>query len=180
MKILVVYESMYGNTHHVAETIGERLRAAGEVEVVSVDEAAKMPLDDIGLLVIGGPTHAHGMTRPTTRAGAVDAAHKPDSEFTVDGHALGEGLREWLDELPRTDVAAAAFDTRMPGPPAITGRASKGISRKLRHLGAHELVAPESFIVDRQNHLAAGEDDHARRWAQHLAEELIVHQAATS
>ena len=180
MKILVVYESMYGNTHHVAETIGERLQAAGEVQVVSVEEAAKMPLDDIGLLVVGGPTHAHGMTRPSTRANAVDAAHKPDSDLVVDEHAYGEGLREWLDELPRTEVAAAAFDTRMSGPPAFTGRASKGIGRKLHQLGATQLVEPESFIVDHQNHLAPGEDDHARRWAQHLAEELIVHQAATS
>lgn len=179
MKILVVYESMYGNTHHIADTIGERLEAMGEVEVMSVDEAARSSLDGVDLLVIGGPTHVHGMSRPTSREGAYEAAAKPESGLTLDEHARGEGLREWLDDLPRTHVAAAAFDTRMPGPTAFTGRASKGISRRLHQLGAHEIVEPESFLVDRQNHLVPGEDDHARTWAGHLAAELTVHQAAT-
>lgn len=179
MKILVVYESMYGNTHHIADTIGERLQTAGEVEVKSVDEAARSSLDGVGLLVIGGPTHVHGMSRPTTRQGAFDAAAKPGADVHLDEHATGEGLREWLDDLPRTSVAAAAFDTRMTGPVVFTGRASKGISRRLHQLGAHEIVEPESFLVDHQNHLEPGEDDHARTWAGHLAAELMVHEAAT-
>ncbi len=46
---------------------------------------------------------------------------------------------------------AAAFDTRLQGPVAFTGRASKGISHALRRQG-YELVAePESFVVTKEN-----------------------------
>lgn len=42
MKALVVYESMYGNTHKVARHVAEGLCAAGlEVEVVPVATATK-------------------------------------------------------------------------------------------------------------------------------------------
>ena len=36
MKVYVVYESMYGNTHRIAEAIGEGLGGLGEVVVGSV------------------------------------------------------------------------------------------------------------------------------------------------
>ena len=39
MRALVVYESMYGNTHLVAEAIARGLRSAGPVQVASVADA---------------------------------------------------------------------------------------------------------------------------------------------
>jgi menaquinone-dependent protoporphyrinogen IX oxidase len=41
MRALVVYESMYGNTHRIAEAIARGLRSAYVVKVVSV-AAARM------------------------------------------------------------------------------------------------------------------------------------------
>jgi hypothetical protein len=43
-------------------------------------------------------------------------------------------------------ITAAAFDTRLTGVPAFTGRASHGIAQQLRR---HDflLAAPESFLV---------------------------------
>ena len=38
-KVLVVYESMFGNTHHVAEAVAAGLRSAVEVTLVDVGEA---------------------------------------------------------------------------------------------------------------------------------------------
>ena len=83
-------------------------------------------LADADLVVVGGPTHAHGMSRAATRKAAVEAANKPVSGLKVEPGALGPGLREWLGALDRHQVKAAAFDTRMHGPAALTGRCVEG------------------------------------------------------
>ena len=66
-RALVVFESMFGNGHRVAELVAEGLREAGcEAEVTSVTRAETAP--EVDLLVLGGPTHALGMSRAATRA----------------------------------------------------------------------------------------------------------------
>ena len=51
----------------------------------------------------------------------------------------------------------------------MTGRAPKGIARRLRHHGYELLAEPESFLVDRQNHLLPGEEERAAAWGTQLA-----------
>lgn len=57
---------------------------------------------------------------------------------------------------------AAAFDTRIDAPAALTGRASKGIARQLRHHGCPLIAEPESFFVTKDNRLEPDEDTRAR------------------
>ena len=64
MHTLVVYESMFGNTHKIADGIAAGLRPTGEVRVVPVHEATDELVAWADLVVVGGPTHIHGMTRP--------------------------------------------------------------------------------------------------------------------
>ena len=97
MKAVVIYESMYGNTHLVANAIGEGLRDTAEVVVIPVSEAEPSLFDDADLVVVGGPTHVHGVSRPGTRKAAVAAADKPDIDLVVEPDAAGPGLRDWLD-----------------------------------------------------------------------------------
>jgi flavodoxin len=66
MRAVVVYESMYGNTHQVAEAIGAGLGGAFEVSVVPVSKAGPAVLADADLVVVGGPTHLHAMSRAAT------------------------------------------------------------------------------------------------------------------
>lgn len=179
MRAVVVYESMFGNTRHIAEAIGTGLIQGVEgcvVSVVPVAEADHAEIKEADLLVVGGPTHVHGMARASTREGAAKMAEQADSGVRLEPDALAEGLREWLDSLGKSSVhgKAAAFDTRMQGPAALTGRASRGIGRALRHHG-YELVAdPESFIVTKQNRLEPGEEDRARLWGAGLGANLSV------
>ena len=79
IRAVVVYESMYGNTRAVAEAIGEGLRGAWDVTVVPVGRAGPEVLDGAALVVVGGPTHVHGMTRPRSRAMAAQVSRRPDS-----------------------------------------------------------------------------------------------------
>jgi hypothetical protein len=169
MQAVVVYESMYGNTHRVADAIAAGLQASFEVTVVPVAEAGPAVLAEAGLVVVGGPTHAHGMSRAATRRAANEAAEKPGSGVTMEPDALGPGLREWFGSLGQYPVKAAAFDTRIHGPSAITGRAAKAVTRLLRAHGFDEAVKPESFLVSRQNVLDPGEITRAREWATRLA-----------
>jgi len=172
MKALIVYESMYGNTHLVANAVAEGLRESpqfDQVTVVPVDEATLELVKDSDLLVVGGPTHAHGMSHTGTRKAAVDAAHKPDSALQLDPDAEGPGLREWLTALGRVTGRAAAFDTRFKAPPVLTGRAGVGIAKRLRHHGFTMVTPPESFFVDKATHLDADALSSARQWGATLA-----------
>ena len=169
MRAVVVYESMYGNTHLVADAIGAGLSTIFDVSVVPVAEASPVVLAEADLVVVGGPTHAHGMSRAATRKAAVEAANKPIGGLTVEPDALGPGLRDWFGSLGRYVVKAAAFDTRVHGPAALTGRASKGVARLLREHGFELAAEPESFLVTKQDRLEPQETARAREWGTKLA-----------
>ena len=166
MRAIVVYESMFGNTHEVAERIGDGLRPSFEVEVMSVADAIAAGAPVADLVVVGGPTHAHGMSRSASRSAAAEQAEQ-DPELDLEPDAADAGLRDWLRTLPRTDTSlAAAFDTRVDGPQAITGHASKGISKRLAKHGFRLLTDGESFLVDRHNRLLDGEAERAQEWGE--------------
>src|SRR4051812_20308374 len=113
MTAIVVYESLYGNTRDVAEAIASGL---GDAVVVSVQDAVSQ-VTKAELLVVGGPTHVHGLTSRRSRTAGVENAHG-DLE---PGAGDGPGLRDWLADLPRAaNAQAAAFDTRAHGPRALT------------------------------------------------------------
>ncbi len=170
MKALVIYESMYGNTHLIADAIAGGLRSTFETTVVPVHDVGSELLDHVDLIVVGGPTHVHGMSRTSTRKAAVEAAGKPGSDLVldIDTERQAQGLRERFDSLSRVDVSAAAFDTRADAPAAFTGRASKGIARELRQHGATVVSAPESFFVTKDNRLLPNEENRAHEWGAQL------------
>lgn len=166
MRATVVYESMYGNTRRIAEAIAEGLDDG--TEVVPVSEAIADRPAETELLVVGGPTHAWSMSRPRTRAAAVQAATKPGSGLTVEPNAEDDGLREFLTYSVGNGRRAAAFDTRVKS--RFSGRASASISHVLAKHGFHVIAAPEGFYVTRDNHLVDGELDRAREWGKRLAQ----------
>jgi hypothetical protein len=169
MRALIVYESIYGNTRSVAERIAAGLGDRFEATVVAVASVSAADVAGTDLLVCGAPTHVHGLPRPGSRRTAVNTAGKDPSLEVVAG-AEDPGVREWLAALdPGDGQVAAAFDTRMRGPAAFTGRASRVIGRRLRKCGRVLAVAPESFLVDKHNRLLPGEADRAEAWARSLA-----------
>ncbi len=168
MHALVVYESMYGTTHVVAGTIADGLRSTHEVTLVPVAGATRELIAGADLLVVGGPTHMHGMSTAGSRRTAAQAAAKRDSGLSLDPDATGPGVHDLLNGLGERHVLAAAFDTRLNGIPAFTGRASRRIARLLNRHGCRLIVAPESFLVGQQNTLLDGEVSRARRWGAAL------------
>lgn len=168
MRAVIVYESVFGNTHHVAEAVASGLGDRYEVDLVPVDEADADRVAGADLLVVGGPTHAHGMAWASSKQqGARDEQAKGPDGHEVDEQAFGESLRDWFHHQ-RGHGRAAAFDTRFDGPPPLTGSAAKGIGRRLRHHGWELAADPESFLVDKENELVPGELDRARAWGAGL------------
>jgi Flavodoxin len=165
MDVLVVYESMFGNTARVAEAIARGLRHDDTVVTLrNVDDVADEDIAAYDLLVVGGPTHAHGMSRAGTRRMAFDDRANDYVDPTI-----GDGLRGWLEELGEmTGKHAAAFDTRFERSPLLVGEASKGIARRLQHL-RFDVIERKSFFVTTENELLPGELDKAEHWGRRLA-----------
>jgi hypothetical protein len=173
MRAAVVYESMYGNTRHIAEAIRDGLEYAGlATDLYPVAEVP--PLDGVDLLVVGGPTHTWSMSRASTRHAAVEAAGKASSGLHLEPKAEAAGLREWLATTALDVPVAAGFDTRLSAPSFLTGRASRGIARRLRRQGARLVLPSASFFVDRHNTLVVGgETTRARAWGEALAARIV-------
>ena len=169
MRVLVVYESMYGNTHVVAGNIADGLRGTYEVTLVPVGLVAADLIAEADLLVVGAPTHMHGLSTASSRQAARKAAAKPESGLTLDPDAGGRALRDWLSGPTGGHALAAAFDTRLAGVPMLTGRASRSISKLLKRHGYRLIAPPESFLVTKVNTLADGESSRARQWGEALA-----------
>ncbi len=179
MRALVVYESMYGNTHAVATEIAAGLHATHEVTLVPVTRATREMVMAVDLIVVGGPTHMHGMSTVASRRTAAETARKDGSGMTLDPDADGPGLRGWLEQLRAVDVPAASFDTRLSGLPAFTGRASRGIARVLIRKGCRLLLPPESFLVSKKNTLISGEASRACSWGALIGESARAALAAS-
>jgi hypothetical protein len=177
MKVVIVYESMFGATREVAEAIAEGLRSLASVATVSVfnvNQAGATIAADTDLLIVGGPTHVHGMSRPESRAEAVKWAADPERSLTLEPEAPGTGVREWLEPLPEsTGARGAAFDTRADFPRILSGAASNAIHKALGKLGYAEVVPAESFLVTKDGPLEQGERERARGWGAAIAAVLV-------
>lgn len=190
MRAVVVYESMFGSTRLVAEAIGEGLVASGSgagsgadwgvvsVAVVNVNHAEAASLTDVDLLVVGGPTHIHGLSRPESRAEAVEWTTDGSTRgLTLEPEAPGIGIREWLPTLALTTGSFAAFDTRADFPRLLSGAASRAIDRALRKAGLRRVVPPTSFLVTAEGRVGPGEIERARAWGEEIGRALASGQA---
>jgi hypothetical protein len=176
MKTVVVYESMFGNTQHIARNVANGLESPGNRTVLAdVSEIGPDDLQGSDLVVVGAPTHAFSLSRRSTREDAVrqgaDASH------------AAVGVREWLSTLDAVfPVAAdrpqvAVFDTRVEKVRRLPGSAAKRAAKVLRAHGFVLLDHPTSFYVaDVQGPVRFGEFDRAREWGAHLLKLLQCRQ----
>jgi hypothetical protein len=173
MRGAVIYESMFGNTRRIAEAISDGLASVMEVHLIRADQASGFDFDGTSLIVVGAPTHAWSLPRANTRQGALNTVRKPGSDLVLEPNAdSSPGVREWLNSLGTFAGAGAAFDTRFSASVVFTGRASKAITKLLRREGVDVVLTPESFFVDRKNHMVAGEEERARAWGRRLGAEI--------
>lgn len=100
MRAVVVVETLFGNTRAVADAVAQGLAVRADVTVVDVADASREALEGADLVVVGGPTHAHGMSWPRTREAGVEQASTKGAQVE---RPEGTGLREWFADVPRAD-----------------------------------------------------------------------------
>jgi len=125
--------------------------------------------ESFDLLVLGGPTHAFSMTRPSTREDAFRQGATQGST-TI-------GLREWLEHLfgGSHSELVATFDTRVAKVRHLPGSAAKGAAKIALKLGYEVAVPAESFYVeDVRGPLLEGELSRARAWGERLGAQAAV------
>jgi hypothetical protein len=182
MRIVVVYESLFGSTHDVARAITDGLAQAlpdADLTCVRATEARPETLTAdhvrgrVDLLIVGGPTHVLGISSARTRRQWL----RPQDYVTGhgrDGHPLEPdadqpGLRDWLAHLPPAvpGSRAAAFDTRLDRP--VHGSAAGRIAHRLRQHGYEIVAPPQGFVVEgTEGPLRLGELERAQTWARGL------------
>ena len=140
MKILVIYDSKYGNTKMIAQAIG----GAAGAQVLLATEVEPDGLKGFDLLIIGSPTQG---------GWPMEGVHE---------------LLKTLPALEGINVAA--FDTRTDtiwNKLLPFGYAAPRIARYLERNGGNLLVPPEGFIVlGIQGPLKDGELERAASWAK--------------
>jgi len=147
MKALIIYDSTFGNTEHIAQAIAQKLREHSSVQLVTVEEAGRLDLKETHLLLLGCPTQYYNLT-PAVRA--------------------------FLENIPRgtlQGVMAAAFDTRYRMSIWLSGTAAWDIAWHLQEAGASLILPPKSFFVAGiRGPLDEGEPERGMQWATTLLE----------
>lgn len=145
MNAIVVYATRYGNTEKIAGAIATGLRRFGAVSLFEVGKAPEVIGKDVDVVIVGGPTEGHRATPAVT---------------------------SYIDKLAIQGLGgkrAAAFDTRVRWPRALSGSAAGDITKALRKAGAEIAAEPVSFFVDgKLPELAPGELERAEGWAASL------------
>jgi menaquinone-dependent protoporphyrinogen IX oxidase len=148
MKGIVVYDTSYGNTKAIAETIAETLKESGiEVDVFGVKDVKKFSAKDYDFLVVGPPTRFGTMS------------------FAIRGF-LGKVKREEWMHRP-----FAAFDTENPeNLEKKQGSAAEKIAAKLIDKKMNQLLPVlKAVVFGQKGPLKEGEIERTKEYARSLA-----------
>ena len=155
MKILIIYDSVFGNTEQIAQGIGNALGSRENVGTFRVNNVKPEQLTGLELLIVGSPTRGF---RPTE---AITGFLKRTSVNGLKG------------------IKVAAFDTRLSlsdiESSAVRfivktgGYAAKLIADSLKKIGGDLIIPPEGFLVKgEEGPLKEGELERAADWAKQI------------
>lgn len=153
LKVLIVYDSVYGNTAQIAEALIEGVDVHQDSKVFMANETALTDLDGVDLLLVGSPTHGGTFTEP---------------------------VKNFLSAIPDqalNGVKAAAFDTGFSKETqgtfmkiliGVIGFAAPKIAAQLEAKGASVLSAETFIVLDTEGPLQEGEIERSKNWARGL------------
>jgi flavodoxin I len=154
MKSILIYDSQYGNTEKIAQSIRDALAEQSQVTLIRVSDFKPEMLEGVELLIVGSPTQGF---KPTA------------------------AIKDFLKAIPTNQLKGmrvAAFDTRLtqknidktpvlPFFVKMFGYAAEPIAKALEKCGGQLVVPPEGFyVVDTEGPLVEGELDRAADWAR--------------
>jgi len=151
MKGIVVYDTSYGNTKKIAETIAETLKESGtEVDLFDVKDVKKLNGKDYNFLVLGSPTKFGTMS------------------FAIRGFLGKVNSEEWMNK------PFAAFDTENPeNVEKKQGSAAEKIAERLTEKKMNQLSPVlKALVFEMKGPLKEGEVERTKEYAKELAAKL--------
>jgi menaquinone-dependent protoporphyrinogen IX oxidase len=156
MKGIVVYDTSYGNTKKIAETIVETLKESGiEVDLFYVKDLKKLSAKDSSFLVLGSPTKFGTMS------------------FAIRSFLGKVKSEEWINK------PFAAFDTENPEniekarAENKEWSAAEKISEKLRDKKMNQLLPVlKALVLGQKGPLVEGEIERTKEYARRFAVKL--------
>jgi flavodoxin len=161
MKILIIYDSLFGNTEMIAHAIATGFDSK-DVQLLKASATTPAHLKGADLIIVGSPTHGGRPSQPTQQF------------FNILGNGVLAGKQ------------AAAFDTGIPmdGRGFMTrffvrlfGYADRGIAKNLQKKGADVLDKQTFFVTEKEGPLREGELVRAKAWANELLVKAGVNPA---
>lgn len=153
MQILIIYDTMFGNTEKIAQAVQEGISSPHEVRLLKAAGAQLKDLEGIDFLIAGSPTH---------------------------GGRYSQTFKTFLDAIPTgglQKIKAATFDTgnTKENQGAFVrmiinffGYAAPRIAKMLAKKGANVTASETFFVLGREGPLKEGEEERARAWAARL------------
>ena len=157
VKIVIVYDSQFGNTEKIALAIRDGISPGHIVNVVRAAAGSQHDLHGADLLFVGSPTHGGRCTQP---------------------------VKLFIEALPADalrGMRAAAFDTGMKAEGQgfvvrrvvrFFGYASSRMAPMLQAKGAGETRTETFAVAGREGPLLEGELERARAWGRTVAERV--------
>jgi len=149
---IVIYNTSYGNTKIIAETITETLRESGlEVHLSHVKNVKELHAKDYDFLVLGSPTRINNMSFTIRRF--------------IDGKIKGA---EWRDK------PFATFDTELQDVIEKCGAsAAEKIAKKLSEKGLKQVLPVLKIsVLGIKGPLREGEIENTKKYTKELASKL--------
>jgi flavodoxin len=159
MKILIIYDSIYGNTEKIAKDVAKTVLKGNKVKTIKVTEFKPGDFKSINWLIIGTPTQG-GQASPKIQEFVKNI--KDSSLKNVDVSVFDTGIpKEGQKWFLRTVIQ-------------IIGYASPKVARSLQSKGAKLVGEPEIFMVnDREGPLLNGELKRARDWIKKILKDRL-------
>ncbi|MCK9286085.1 MAG: flavodoxin family protein [Sphaerochaetaceae bacterium] len=160
MNILILYDSVFGNTAKVAEAMKNSVPEGHRVSAIKFDAFTMDMLKNLDVLVVGSPTRAF---RPTP--------------------AISDLLKRLPSDALAQGIHTVAFDTRVSLKDvnskflnmmvALFGYAAEPIDKLLLKRGGTQLAEPKWFYVNgKEGPLKSGELESAAAWMNELLARL--------
>ena len=156
MNVLVIYDTVFGNTETIAKQIGIGMQSSAFIQVVKVNDVTPAQIQEADFLLLGSPTR---------------------------GFRATDGMNNLVSELSSAVLEGkqiATFDTRMDLTDIKSkmsrfivktgGFAADKMAKELKKKGIQLAKEPEGFLVtgEKGENMVPGEPERAAGWGKSL------------
>lgn len=153
--VTVIYDSAFGNTAQVAQTIVDTFRKKNlEATSYKVTEVNSDSIVKSDIIFFGSPTQSFRATKPMQEfIDKLDPANLKNKQIAVfdtriDVNTIDKGFLRWMVKMG--------------------GYADSNLKKKLRRKGAKNIISEGFIVLDREGPLKEGELSRASRWADSI------------